>query len=861
MKKAGYDDATIRAAAPMIMQTYTQRELPVLNQLARHYAVSDDWFASVPSQTNPNRAFLMTGTSHGEVNNGQLETSPQAKEIEKILGMGIGDDRFPESTIFNALAAANTDWAVFWETSYLPHKISTLLADAPYLSVLLALLSPALAASLLVVLAALKPYTDYLNGLTSGELGSNYTWRLFPEIHKIPNASQHFKRLDQFHALARAGQLPKFSYIEPFWTIAQSSTTDGLKNLFTVMGNDYHPPGNMIVAENFVKEVYASLITNQAAWNKTLLVITFDEFVGSFDHAVPPPATPPWGKTTPPFPTHGFGFDRYGARVPAILVSPLVQKGTVFRSSTDVPYDHTSVIATTLKWLGQDSRIPSFGERTRNAPTFEGVVALSQPRTDARDLAFLDVRRNPGDPVGFGDLLVLKNQHGKYVAAASRTMKVGTALPSDDLMGFAVDLNLAAYFPTLGDTRVTLSFETAQGDAPLQVPDGARLFIVTQESGVSAANFLGAWSDSHDCYYYNNYVQGGYVQNETWIVKQVERHGQPLCYGDKIYLENVHFAGQRLSQDTRPFQSGWITTKAGGDYWTVEPAVTSGMQFAGQLAACSWGANRIDTFGLDAGGGVLQMYWDGGWHWANLGSRFNGTQFAGELTACSWGVNRIDTFGLDAAGNVLQLWWDGGWHWDNLGNKFSGTRFAGQLAACSWGKNRIDTLGLDAAGNVLQLWYDGTWHWANLGNGFQGTRFAGPLTACSWGKDRIDVFGLDAAGNVLQLSWNGGGWHWANLGNGFSGTQFAGQLAACSWGENRIDVFGVDRAGKVLQLSWNGGGWHWANLGNGFSGTQFAGQLTACSWGKNRIDVFGLNGGGNVLQLWWNGGWNWTRLS
>ena len=762
MRSQRYSEADIRATATTIMQTYTQGQLPVLNQLARHYAVSDDWFASVPSQTNPNRAFLMTGTSHGLVNNGQLETDPRAKEIEKILGMGIGDDRFPEDTIFNALAAAGVDWTVFWQTSYLPHKISTLLDDAPALGALIALLSPLLGAALLALLAALKPYSDYIHGLSSGQLGSDYTWRLFPAIQNIPNASQHFKQLDQFHALARAGQLPRFSYIEPYWTIAQSSTNEGLKNLFTEMGNDYHPPGNMVVAENFVKDVYSSLIANEAAWNKTLLVITFDEFVGSFDHVAPPKAVPPWA-SPPKFPTNGFAFDRYGARVPAILVSPWVEKGTVFRSTTEVPYDHTSVIATTLSWLGQDSRVASFGERTKHAPKFDDVLTLSQPRTDASDIGFLEVRRNIGDAVRFGDPILLKNQNGKYVTAFSRTMKVGTALPSNDLMGFAVDLNLAAFFPTLGDnTKATLSLQTAQADVPGQVPDGARLFIATQEAGVGSANFLGAWADSHDCYYYNNYIQGGYVDNETWLVKQVDRHGQPLCYGDKLYFENLHFADQRLSHDSRPFQGEWITTAKGGDYWTIEPAVEGGLQFAGPLAACAWGNNRIDVFGLDAAGKVVQLWYDSKWHWSNLGNGFGATQFAGPLAACSWGNNRIDVFGVDAAGNVLQLWYDGKWHWSNLGTSFGATRFAGQLAASSWGKNRIDVFGLDGAGKVLQLWYDGTWHWDNLGNGFTGTQFAGQLAACSWGNNRIDVFGLDGAGTTLQL-WYSNAWHWNRL--------------------------------------------------------------------------------------------------
>lgn len=610
------------------------------------------------------------GTSHGLVNNGQLETDPRAKKLEAILGMGIGDDRFPEDTIFNALSAAGQDWAVFWKTSYLPHKISTLLADAPYLAPLIALLSPALAVALIALLAALKPYTDYIDGLTSEQLPSNYTWRLFEAIQKIPNASAHFKKMEEFHTLARAGRLPRFSYLEPEWTISHTSTDDGLKNLFTHIGDDYHPPGNLVVAEALVKDVYSSLIANQAAWNKTLLVITFDEFVGSFDHLPPPAAKPPWGSTPPSFPTNDFAFDRFGARVPTILVSPRIVKGTVFRSTTSVPYDHTSVIATTLKWLGQGDKAAAFGQRTLNAPTFDDVVTLAQPRTDAGQLGFLDVGRAIGDPVQFGDPIRLKNQNGQYLTAAVRTMKAVTALPSDDLMGFAVDLNLAAYFPTLGQGHpATLAFRTPQPDAPSQMADGARLFLVTLESAVGAADFLGDWKDSHDCYYYNNYLQGEYVDHQSWIIRQVDRHGQPLAYGDKIYLENVHYVGHRLTRDSRPLQGEWITTEDGGDHWTVEPAVP---RFA--FAASSSRSNQVSVYGVAANGDVVQLSWIGSaWQWVNLGNGFTGTRFAGPLTACSWGTGRIDVFGTgtDSSGNVLHLDWnEGTWHWTNLGNQF-----------------------------------------------------------------------------------------------------------------------------------------------------------------------------------------------
>ena len=69
------------------MQSYTPDQLPVINGLAEHYAVGDMWFSSVPSQTNPNRAFALCGTSMGLVNNGFLEKDPRAVPLRKRSGI------------------------------------------------------------------------------------------------------------------------------------------------------------------------------------------------------------------------------------------------------------------------------------------------------------------------------------------------------------------------------------------------------------------------------------------------------------------------------------------------------------------------------------------------------------------------------------------------------------------------------------------------------------------------------------------------------------------------------------------------------------------------------------------------------
>src|SRR5580692_1485762 len=84
-------------------------------------------------------------------------------------------------------------------------------------------------------------------------------------------------------------------------------------------------------------------VRNGPGWNNTLLIITYDEHGGNYDH-VPPPtsATPPDNSIGELL---GFDFKRFGVRVPAILISPRIPAGTVFRAGKGT-IDHTSVLRT-----------------------------------------------------------------------------------------------------------------------------------------------------------------------------------------------------------------------------------------------------------------------------------------------------------------------------------------------------------------------------------------------------------------------------------------------------------------------------------------------------------------------------------
>jgi len=225
---------------------------------------------------------------------------------------------------------------------------------------------------------------------------------------------------------------------------------------------------------------------------------------------------------------------------------------------------------------GQSEQLAGFGERAASAPTFEQVLTLAQPRTDEAALPFLDTPHAIGDPVGYGDSLLLKNQNSQYLSSFHTTMKVagGVSIIPSSVMSICVDLDVAAYFPTVSDSPpVVLSFVTQAADPPAQISNNAQVTIVSREPGLGARNMLGAWADSHDCYYYDEYFDGDNAAKEKWILQKLANTDQSLRYGDQVYLINVSYTGHRLTRGTRWLVgSGYVTTAAGGDYWTVEPA-------------------------------------------------------------------------------------------------------------------------------------------------------------------------------------------------------------------------------------------------------------------------------------------------
>jgi phospholipase C len=185
----------------------------------------------------------------------------------------------------------------------------------------------------------------------------------------------------RFQSDAANGTLAAFSYIEPEWATHPRPThhpggPQGGGDHNFLVENDQHPVSNLAVGEKLLYDVYQAL-RNGPAWGNTLLIITYDEHGGNYDHVHPPTGAIAPDSVIGP---SGFDFTRFGVRVPAVLVSPLIPAGTILHApgGGQPPFDHTSIIATIRTRFG----IGALGRRDAAAPDVGSIVTLPAPRTD-----------------------------------------------------------------------------------------------------------------------------------------------------------------------------------------------------------------------------------------------------------------------------------------------------------------------------------------------------------------------------------------------------------------------------------------------------------------------------------------------
>ena len=219
-------------------------------------------------------------------------------------------------------------------------------------------------------------------------------WKVY--FHDIPqttvfahqrephNAARYFY-VDEFYKDARGHEeeFPQFCLVEPCY-IGWSQ-------------NDDHPPHDIMRAEKLIADVYNAIRSNDPLWKSTLLVVFYDEHGGFYDHVEPPTAVAPDDHR------EEYTFDRLGVRVPALLVSPYVERGV-----NATLFDHTSV----LKYLIDKWALGPLGRRTGQAASIGVCLTRTAPRDDTTlRIELSQEQLNPPDPEQEGRAFSELNTH------------------------------------------------------------------------------------------------------------------------------------------------------------------------------------------------------------------------------------------------------------------------------------------------------------------------------------------------------------------------------------------------------------------------------------------------------------------
>ena len=324
--------AGVKGRGRLVMACQPPENVPVLAKLATEFAVCSRWFCSVPGETWPNRNFAHAATSDGLT---EIEIRP-----------------YTNRTIFELLESAGADWRIFYD-------------DTPQV------------------------------------------WA-FPALWDTPERHAKWFPLDQFADHVAAGKLTAYTFIEPNHRpplhMLDHAPLIGAPDL----SNSQHPENNLVSndayndftlhsesdftrAEGLIATIYEALRAHPEVFEKTLLLITYDEHGGLYDHVPPPTHVPSPGGAVSTVgrlqrallyrKTGAFDFTMLGPRVPALVISPLVRAGAV----DAVPRDHASIPATLRALFAPDAE--PLTARDRWSPPFHGLLTLPKARTDLPSLA------------------------------------------------------------------------------------------------------------------------------------------------------------------------------------------------------------------------------------------------------------------------------------------------------------------------------------------------------------------------------------------------------------------------------------------------------------------------------------------
>jgi len=210
-----------------------------------------------------------------------------------------------------------------------------------------------------------------------------------------------------------------YTFIEPNYGNTISGTYNG--------GQSQHPCDDVRGGEKLIKNVYESIRASKL-WDSSVLIITYDEHGGFYDHIVPPKTVPP--NDSMEYSKNNFDFSQLGIRVPTIIVSPLIEKNLIDHTV----YDHTSILSTIEKIIN----IPPLTNRDANANDFLHLFTLQHPRECVETLPEVFISDNKNDPeCEFKNIDLLKcgNIHGLILI----TKKINRELGLDTNIGNTIE--------------------------------------------------------------------------------------------------------------------------------------------------------------------------------------------------------------------------------------------------------------------------------------------------------------------------------------------------------------------------------------------------------------------------------------
>ena len=298
---------------------YDERDIPFYYKLATTFAIGDHYHSSLIGPTWPNRDYLYAATSLGVTTN----VNPGCGGTPSAL---CGQDALNKRdvVIFDELTRRNIEWRIYVDGF---------------------LTAPRLGAF-----------------LTPGQLASRWPK---DTILGIPTVT-HYKPMSEFFDRAKAGKLPPVVFLDA--NINEDAE-----------GNDEHPPGDIQKGQQFTSKIIQAMF-DSPQWKESVLFLTYDEHGGIFDHVAPPEACPP-DDVAPDFRTDedkafnaktpGTTFDRYGFRVPVVVVSPFAKKSYVSHHV----YDHTSI----TRFIETVFKLPALTNRDANADPMTDFFDFDQP--------------------------------------------------------------------------------------------------------------------------------------------------------------------------------------------------------------------------------------------------------------------------------------------------------------------------------------------------------------------------------------------------------------------------------------------------------------------------------------------------